>query len=96
MIQPTQDRVLIRLTEQEKESSGGIILSAGALEKIKTGIILAVGEGSRMANGKLIPISVKVGDKVLFGQYTNMEKYEEDGEELYILPEKGVIAVIED
>jgi chaperonin GroES len=96
MIQPVGDRVLIQLAEQEKESSGGIILSAGALDRIKTGVILAVGEGSRMANGKLVPINVKVGDKVLFSQFTNMEKFEDKGEEFYILPEKGVMAVLED
>tara|TARA_R110002126_G_scaffold62497_3_gene160906 strand:+ start:2163 stop:2456 length:294 start_codon:yes stop_codon:yes gene_type:complete len=96
MIQPVGDRVLIQLAEQEKESSGGIILSAGAIDRIKTGVILAVGEGSRMANGKLVPISVKVGDTVLFSQFTNMEKFEDNGEEFYILPEKGVMAVLED
>jgi co-chaperonin GroES (HSP10) len=49
-----------------------------------------------MANGKLVPISVKVGDTVLFSQFTNMEKFEDNGEEFYILPEKGVMAVLED
>jgi|TARA_R110000787_G_scaffold43286_2_gene106262 chaperonin GroES len=96
MIQPVGDRVLIQLAEQEKESSGGIILSAGAIDRIKTGVILAVGEGSRTSYGNLIPISVKVGDTVLFSQFTNMEKFEDNGEEFYILPEKGVMAVLED
>jgi chaperonin GroES len=96
MIQPVGDRVLIKLTVQEKESSGGIILSAGSLDKILTGVVLAVGEGSRTSYGNLIPPTVKVGDKVLFGQYSGLDKWEEDGEDLYIIPDKEIRAIIED
>ena len=90
MIQPVGDRVLIKLTVQEKESSGG------SLDKILTGDVLAVGEGSRTSYGNLIPPTVKVGDKVLFGQYSGLDKWEEDGEDLYIIPDKEIRAIIED
>ncbi len=96
MIQPVGDRVLIKLTVQEKESSGGIILSAGSLDKILTGDVLAVGEGRTTDTGILIPPTVKVGDKVLFGQYSGLDKWEEDGEDLYIIPDKEIRAIIED
>lgn len=96
MIKPVGDRVLIQLTEQDEKTSGGIILSAGSQDKIKTGIVLGVGEGRTTNDGTVIPCSVKEGDKVLFGQYSGMDLWEQDGEDYYIIADKEIRAVIEE
>lgn len=93
-IRPLHDRVLIRRTEEETLSSGGIVLPDGAAEKPSQGEVLSVGPGKVGDDGKLQQLSVKKGDKVLFGQYGG-STVKVDGEELLILSETEIFAVIE-
>ena len=90
---PLQDRVLIRRIEQEDKTAGGIIIPDTAKEKPQEGEIIAVGPGGRDESGKLIPIDVKVGDRVLFGKWSGTE-VKIDGEELLIMKESDVMGII--
>ena len=91
---PLHDRVLVRRVEQEEKSAGGIIIPDTAKEKPSQGEIIAVGPGGRDEAGKLIPIDVKVGDRVLFGKWSGTE-VKIDGQELLIMKESDVMGVIE-
>ena len=86
---PMHDRVLVRRIEQEEMTSGGIIIPDTAKEKPMEGQVIAVGPGGRDETGKLIPIDVKIGDRVLFGKWSGTE-VKIDGEELLIMPEVGM------
>lgn len=93
-IRPLHDRVVIRRAEEETKSAGGIVLPGSATEKPARGEVLAVGNGKVTDNGDVRPLDVKVGDQVIFGQYAgNTVKI--DGEELLILGESEILAVVE-
>ena len=91
---PLHDRVVVRRVEQEAKSAGGIIIPDTAKEKPMEGEIVAVGPGGRDESGKLIPIDLKPGDRILFGKWSGTE-VKIDGEELLIMKESDVMGVIE-
>ena len=90
---PLQDRVLVRRIEEEEKTKGGIIIPDTAKEKPSQGEVTAVGPGGRDENGKLIPIDIKVGDRVLFGKWSGTE-VKLDGDELLIMKESDIMGVI--
>jgi chaperonin GroES len=92
-LRPLQDRVAIRRVEQEAKTSGGIIIPDTAQEKPSEGEVIAVGPGGRDEAGKLIPIDVKPGNRVLFGKWSGTE-VKLDGEELLIMKESDIMGVI--
>ena len=94
-IRPLYDRVVIRRKEEEATSAGGIVLPGSAQEKPNQGEVVAVGSGRVLDNGEVRPIDVKVGDVVVFGQYAGNDKIDVDGEELIILSESDIKAVVE-
>jgi chaperonin GroES len=91
---PLHDRVVVRRTEQETKSAGGIILPDTAAEKPQQGEVIAVGPGGRDDSGKLIAIDLKKGDKVLFGKWSGTE-VKIDGQELLIMKESDIMGVLE-
>lgn len=93
-IRPLHDRVLVRRTEQDEKTAGGIIIPDTAKEKPIQGEVLAVGNGVRGDDGTLVPLDVKVGDVVLFGKWAGTE-VKVDGEELLMMKESDIIGVIE-
>ena len=93
-IRPLFDRVLVRRIEAESTSSGGIIIPGSAAEKPNQGEVIAVGPGALLDNGETRALSVSVGDRVLFGKYSSNE-IEIDGEELLILKESDILAIID-
>jgi len=92
---PLHDRVLIEPMEQEARSKGGVIIPDTAKEKPVEGKVVAVGPGTRDENGKLHPLDVKTGDRVLYGKWSGTE-VKVDGEDLLIVKESDVMGVIED
>ena len=88
------DKVLVKRTEEDETSSGGIILSAAAKEKPSQGEVIAVGPGKKLESGDLVPVNVKAGDTVIFGQYGGNE-VKLDGEDYLILSESDIFGVIE-
>jgi|TARA_R110002049_G_scaffold114812_18_gene266207 chaperonin GroES len=94
-IRPLYDRVVVRRKEEEQTSAGGIVLPGSAKEKPNQGEIVAIGDGKVLDSGELRPLSVKVGDKVVFGQYAGSNTIEVDGEELIIMGENEIFAVVE-
>jgi len=93
-IRPLHDRVVVRRTEEERTSPGGIVLPDSATEKPIRGEVVAVGNGKLLENGDLRPLDLKKGDKVLFGKYSGTE-VKVNGEELLVMREDDVMAVIE-
>ena len=93
-IRPLHDRVVIRRTEEERTSPGGIVIPDAAAEKPVKGEVLAVGNGKLLENGDVRPLDLKVGDQVLFGKYSGTE-VKVDGEELLVMREDDIMAVIE-
>jgi len=91
---PLHDRVVVRRLESEEKTKGGIIIPDTAKEKPQEGEIIAVGPGGRDETGKLTPLDVKAGDKVLFGKWSGTE-VKIDGEELSIMKESDIFAIIE-
>jgi chaperonin GroES len=91
---PLHDRVVVRRTEQETKSAGGIIIPDTAAEKPQQGEVIAVGPGARDDGGKLIAIDLKKGDKVLFGKWSGTE-VKLDGQELLIMKESDIMGVLE-
>jgi chaperonin GroES len=92
-IKPLADRVLIEPMEQQEERIGSIIIPDTAKEKPQEGKVIAVGPG-RQENGKVVPLQVKVGDRVLYGKYAGTE-IKKDGKEYLIVRESDILAVIE-
>jgi chaperonin GroES len=90
---PLHDRVVVKRVEADQKSSGGIIIPDTAQEKPSEGEIVGVGPGGRDESGKLIPIDLKVGDKVLFGKWSGTE-VKIDGEDLLIMKESDIMGVI--
>ncbi|MGO8920519.1 MAG: co-chaperone GroES [Stellaceae bacterium] len=91
---PLHDRVVVRRLEQEEKTAGGIIIPDTAKEKPQEGEVVAVGPGARDDHGKLQPLDLKAGDRVLFGKWSGTE-VKIDGEELMIMKESDVMGVIE-
>ncbi|UCG18693.1 MAG: co-chaperone GroES [Thiotrichales bacterium] len=92
-LRPLSDRVVVKRMEEEKTTAGGIVLPDSAKEKPAKGEILAVGEGKRADNGNIVPMSVKVGDKVLFGKYAGQE-VKDDGADVLVMREDDIIAIL--
>ena len=92
---PLQDRVLIRRIEQEEKTLGGIIIPDTAKEKPMEGEVMAVGPGTRGDDGKLHPLDVKPGDRVLFGKWSGTE-IKIDNEELVVMKESDIMGVVEE
>ena len=92
---PLHDRVVVRRIEADEKTAGGIIIPDTAKEKPQEGEIIAVGPGARDKEGKLIPIDLKVGDRVLFGKWSGTE-VKIDGLELLIMKESDIMGVLTD
>ncbi len=90
---PLHDRVLVRRLEGEEKTSGGLIIPESAKEKPAEGEIVSIGEGARKDSGELIAMSVKAGDKVLFGKWSGTE-VKIDGEELLIMKESDILGIM--
>ncbi len=93
-IRPLHDRVIIKRKEEERTSPGGIVIPDSATEKPIKGEVIAVGHGKILENGEVRSLDVKVGDSVLFGKYSGTE-VKVDGEELLVMREEDIMAVIE-
>ena len=94
-IRPLHDRVIVRREEEEQKTAGGILLPGSAQEKPNRGEVVAVGSGRILDNGDVRAVDVNVGDIVVFGQYAGNDKIDVDGEELIILSESDIKAVVE-
>ena len=93
-IKPLGDRVVVKSLDAESKSKGGILLPDTAKEKPQEGKIVAVGKGKILENGQTQNLEVKVGDRVLYGKYSGTEITTKDGEELLIMREEDIFAVI--
>jgi chaperonin GroES len=91
---PLHDRVLVRRVKEEEKSKGGIIIPDTVKEKPQEGKIVAVGSGTRGEDGKVTPLDVKAGDRVLFGKWSGSE-VTIDGEELIIMKESDILGIVE-
>ncbi len=91
---PLHDRVVVRRLEAEEKTAGGIIIPDTAKEKPMEGEVVAVGPGARDETGKLVPLDVKAGDRILFGKWSGTE-VKLDGEELLIMKETDIMGIIE-
>jgi chaperonin GroES len=93
-VRPLQDRLLVRRVEEQEKTKGGIIIPDSAKERPLEGEVIAVGNGKRMDDGKLVALDVKKGDRILFGKYAGTE-IKVDGVEHLILREDEVLGVLE-
>lgn len=93
-IRPLHDRIVIRRMEEERTSAGGIVIPDSATEKPSRGEVVAAGHGKILESGDVRPMDVKIGDKVLFGKYAGTE-IKVEGEELLVMREDDIVAVIE-
>ena len=93
-IKPLGDRILVKPLEAEEKTKGGIVLPETAKEKPQEGKVVAVGKGKISTDGKLIPMELKAGDRVLYGKYSGTEITSSDGDELLIMKEEDVFAVV--
>jgi len=93
-LRPLHDRVIIKRLDQERKTASGIVIPDAAAEKPDQGEILAVGNGKVGDDGKVRAMAVKVGDKVLFGKYSG-QSVKVDGEELLVMREEDILAVVE-
>jgi len=93
-IKPLGDRVVIKPLEAENKTKGGIVLPDTAKEKPQEGKVVAVGKGKVLENGTVAPLEVKAGDKVLYGKYSGNEITTKEGEELLIMREEDILAII--
>lgn len=93
-IRPLHDRVVVRRLEEERRSAGGIVIPDTAKEKPIQGEVIAVGNGKILEDGKVRPLDVKVGDKVLFGKYSGTE-VKIGSEELLVMREEDIMGIIE-
>lgn len=94
-IRPLHDRVIIKRMEEERKTAGGIVIPDTAAEKPIRGVVMAVGKGKILENGEVRPLDVKVNDKVLFGKYSGTE-VKVDGQDLLVMREEDIMAVIEE
>jgi chaperonin GroES len=93
-IRPLHDRVVVRRIEEKETVQGGIIIPDTAKEKPQEGEVIAIGAGKRLDDGKLVPLDVKPGDRILFGKYSGSE-IKLEGEEFLIIREDEILGVIE-
>ena len=93
-IRPLHDRIIVKRMEEERMSAGGIVIPDSATEKPIKGEVVAVGNGKHLENGEIRSLDLKAGDKVLFGKYSGTE-VKLDGEELLVMKEDDVMAVLE-
>lgn len=93
-LKPLHDRIIVRPAQAEETTKGGIIIPDTAKEKPMQGEIIAIGQGKQAEDGKITPLQVKIGDKVLYGKYAGTE-VTVDGEELLIMRESDVFAIID-
>jgi chaperonin GroES len=93
-LRPLHDRVIVKRMEEERMSSGGIVIPDSATEKPVRGKVLAVGNGKILDNGEKRALDIKVGDAILFGKYSGTE-VKVDGEELLVMREEDIMAVVE-
>ena len=91
---PLGDRVLVRRVEEEQKTKGGIIIPDTVKEKPQEGLVIAVGPGARDDSGKVQPLDLKAGDRILFGKWSGSE-IKLDGEDLLIMKESDVLGIIE-
>jgi chaperonin GroES len=91
---PLHDRVLVRRVEAEEKTAGGIIIPDTAKEKPQEGEVISVGAGTRDENGKVTPLDVKAGDKILFGKWSGTE-VRLDGEDLLIMKESDILGIVD-
>jgi chaperonin GroES len=94
-IKPLQDRLVVKRIEEEEKTKGGIIIPDSAKEKPQEGRVVAIGDGKMLESGQKAPLTVKPGDKILFGKYSGSE-IKIDGEEHLIMREDDVLAIIQD
>ncbi|MGY5451874.1 co-chaperone GroES [Agarivorans sp. MS3-6] len=94
-IRPLHDRVIIKRKDQESKSAGGIVLTGSAAEKSTRGEVLAVGKGRMLENGTLQALDVKVGDTVVFNEGYGTKTEKVDGEEVLIMSESDILAIVE-
>lgn len=94
-IRPLHDRVILKRTEQETKSAGGIVLTGSAAEKSTRAEVLAVGKGRLLDNGEIKPLDVKVGDIVIFSEGYGLKTEKIEGQEVLILSESEILAVVE-
>ncbi|WP_417761658.1 co-chaperone GroES [Shewanella sp.] len=94
-IRPLHDRVIVKRLEVEATSAGGIVLTGSAAEKSSRAEVLAVGHGRILENGEVRPLDVKVGDVVIFNEGYGVKKEKIDGEEVLILSESDLMAIVE-
>ncbi|MGC1504105.1 MAG: co-chaperone GroES [Sulfitobacter sp.] len=92
-LKPLHDRVLVKRTESEEKTSGGLIIPESAKEKPSEGEVVSVGDGARKDNGELIAPAVKAGDKILFGKWSGTE-VTVDGEEMLMMKESDIMGII--
>jgi chaperonin GroES len=92
-IRPLHDRVIVKRIEEERRTPGGIVIPENAAEKPDQGEVLAIGTGKVMDDGKVRPLAVKVGDRVLFGKYSG-STVKMDGDELLVMREEDIMGVI--
>ncbi|MFY9941132.1 MAG: co-chaperone GroES [Desulfobacterales bacterium] len=93
-LRPLQDRIIVQRVEEESKTKGGIIIPDSAKEKPAEGVVISVGKGKVAEDGKLIPMEVKAGDRILFGKYAGTE-VKVEGEEYLIMREDDVLGIIE-
>ena len=93
-IRPLYDRIVVKRIEEKETIQGGIIIPDSAKEKPQEGEVIAVGQGKRLENGKVVPLDVKPGDRILFGKYSGSE-IKLDGEEYQIMREDEVLGILE-
>ena len=92
-IRPLHDRVIVKRIEEERKTTGGIVIPDNAAEKPDQGEVLAIGTGKVMDDGKVRPLAVKVGDRVLFGKYSG-SSVKMDGDELLVMREEDIMGVV--
>jgi len=93
-IRPLYDRIVVKRIEEQETIRGGIIIPDSAKEKPQEGEVIAVGNGKRLEDGKVVPLDVKVGDRILFGKYSGSD-IKLDGEEYMIMREDEVLGVLD-
>jgi chaperonin GroES len=94
-IRPLYDRIVIKRLEEKENKVGGLYIPDSAKEKPQEGEVVAVGKGKRLEDGTVVPLDVKVGDKILFGKYSGSD-IKIDGEEYMIMREDEVLGIVED
>jgi chaperonin GroES len=92
-LKPLRDRIVVKRLEEEPTSAGGLVIPDTAKEKAQIGEVVVAGEGSRAPDGSIIPLSVRAGDRVLFGKYSGVET-KVGGEEFLILREEDILAIL--